>query len=107
MQSGFISVHPLLSFCYFMIILILSMSIKSPLYLLGLLCMTLGLLYFLDRLASLRKQLKFYLLMATVILILNPLFSTEGATVLFYLKNRSITLEGTLSPKYFVHVSCL
>lgn len=73
------------------------MLIKNPLFLLLLLTFTTVLLYFLDGLVSLRQHLKFYLFMALVILILNPLFSTEGATVLFYLKNRSITLEGVLS----------
>ena len=96
MKSGFISVHPLIAFIYFLAMVILSMLIKSPLYLSIFLLITTVLLYFLDHLRSLRKQLKFYLFMATFILILNPLFSQHGTTVLFYLKNRSITLEGVL-----------
>ena len=96
MKSGFISVHPLLAFSYFLIMIILVMLIKNPIYLLTILLITTGLLYFLDHLRSLRKQLKFYLLMALFILILNPIFSTHGTTVLFYLKNRSVTLEGVM-----------
>ena len=96
MKSGFISVHPLIAFIYFLAMVILSMLIKSPLYLSIFLLITTVLLYFLDHLSSIRKQLKFYLFMAAFILILNPLFSQHGTTVLFYLKNRSITLEGIL-----------
>lgn len=96
MKSGFTSIHPLLSFCYFFIFLVLSMVVKKPLFLFLLLILCTILLYFLDGLVTLKQNLKFYLFMAGVILILNPLFSTEGTTVLFYLKNRSITLEGVL-----------
>lgn len=96
MKSGVISVHPLLTFCYFMVMIVLCMLLKEPFYLLVLLLITMSLLYFLDHLRSLRKQLKFYLFMALFILILNPIFSTRGSTVLFYLKNRSVTLEGVI-----------
>lgn len=97
MQSGFTRVHPLLAFCYFMVILFFSMWFKQPLYLFSLLMFVIAPLYYWDRFATFRKHFKFYLIMALIVLVLNPLFYTGGTQVLFYLPNRSITVEGVLN----------
>lgn len=48
------------------------------------------------RVGELRKGIGFYLFIGILILIINPLFSHRGATILFYLFEQPITLESIM-----------
>lgn len=93
MGSGFASLHPALSFAYFVLLVIYAMVFMHPVYLLSILLCTVILNILLDQGESLKKNIKFYLIMAGVIIVLNPLFTGRGATILFYFRDRPVTLE--------------
>lgn len=94
--SGFSSLHPWLCFFYFLALLLFAMFFKHPFYLASLLFCTIIFNFFLDRGESLKKKAKFYLLIAAIVIVLNPLFSQRGATILFYLGHRPVTLESMI-----------
>lgn len=93
MIGGFQSIHPAISFFYFIGILFFSMVFKNPLYLVSLLVVIISMNYLLDKGKKLKKSIKAYLFMALIILIMNPIFSSRGATILGYFRNRPVTLE--------------
>lgn len=94
--KGFSSLHPGISFTYFVILILLPMIFRHPQYLGSILLFALLLNIFLDRGKALRKNSRFYLFMAAIISVFNPLFSQRGATILFYLGYRPVTLESTV-----------
>lgn len=96
MKSGFASLHPFISFFYFVAILIFTMLFKHPIYEVSLLTIVLFTLFLLDRGKSLKSHLRFYLWMGLFIIILNPIFSSKGSTILFYLRNKSVSLESVV-----------
>ncbi|WP_211746054.1 energy-coupling factor transporter transmembrane component T [Paenibacillus sp. Marseille-Q4541] len=93
MVYGFASLHPRLCFIYFAGLITICMLVKHPVYLGAAFLVTILLNFSIDRGRSLRKGLVRYLLIALVIFITNPLFSSRGATILFYLLDRPVTLE--------------
>lgn len=96
MTSGFLSIHPAVGFIYFVGAIMLFTLIKHPLYLVSFLIINILWLLLLGEGHTLGKNVRFYGFMVLIILILNPLFNNEGTTILFYLANRSITLEAIL-----------
>lgn len=96
MLGGFISVYPWLSFIYFVTIIIFSLLFKHPLYLITLLIISLSMILCFHQVGVLKAQLKFYLFMASLLIILNPLFVGRGTTILFYIGYRNITLESVI-----------
>lgn len=91
--SGFSSLHPGLCFSYFVMLVLFSMIFRHPAYLVGILACAAGTNVLLDGGKALKKNLRVYLVMAAVILLLNPIFSQRGATILFYFRDRPVTLE--------------
>jgi energy-coupling factor transport system permease protein len=73
--------------------LLLIMWLSHPVYLLTALGCMLLLNFLLDGGEGLKKRWRGYLLMALVVMVLNPLFSSRGATILGYFRNRPITRE--------------
>ena len=67
-----------------------------PYFLLAALLSVILLNFFHDRGKEIRKGAKFYIFIGVVILIINPLFSHRGATILFYLFDQPITLESIM-----------
>ncbi len=91
--SGFTSLHPAVCFGYFALLVLFAMVVKHPVYLLSLLGTVVALNYLLDRGRELRRNARWYLLLGLAVFIMNPLFSSRGATILFYLGQRPVTLE--------------
>lgn len=96
MSSGFSSLHPALTFTYFMLIIVIAMLFMHPLYLSTILLATILINLFMDSGEALKSNLKFYLIMAIVIMILNPIFSQQGSTILLYFRDRPVTLEAAI-----------
>ena len=93
MTGGFSSIHPGVAALYFGGMLLLIMWLSHPAYLLTALACMLLLNFLLDGGEGLKKSWRGYLLMALVVMVLNPLFSSRGATILGYFRNRPITRE--------------
>ncbi len=91
--NGFSSLHPAICFLYFGLLIIFPMIFRNPVYLASILFSVILLNLLLDRGKELKKNSKFYLLMASVVIFLNPIFSSRGATILFYFRDRPVTLE--------------
>ena len=93
MENGFSKLHPRLCFLYFIVSLIASMIFKHPIYLYTLLMVSILLNWSLDGGKALSKVIKSYLMMAFIVFVLNPIFSSRGATILFYLFDQPVTFE--------------
>lgn len=93
MIYGFSSLHPRLCFTYFAVLLLACMMYTHPVYsiltLIGIVALNLSL----DGGRALKKGIKGYLILAIIIFVSNPLFSSRGATILGYVFDRPITLE--------------
>lgn len=96
MLGGFISIYPWLSFTYFLLVILFSLLFKHPLYLSTLFIISLLMVFFFRQVNILKSQVKFYLFMASIIIILNPLFVGKGSTILFYIGYHNITLESLI-----------
>lgn len=96
MIHGFSTLHPRLCFAYFAVLLLSCMMFTHPVYsvltLLSIVLLNLSL----DGGRSLKKGIKGYLIMAMIIFLLNPFFSSRGATILWYVFDRPITLESII-----------
>lgn len=93
---GFNSLHPAVCFIYYMGLFLISMLFMHPYFLLAALLSVILLNFFHNNGKEIRKGVKFYIFIGLVILIINPLFSHRGATILFYLFDQPITLESTI-----------
>lgn len=96
MSSGFRSFHPITGYMYFLLMVVLSSMIKHPVYLSLLILGAIALNLTTDKGKSLKKPIKFYLLMSSIIILINPIFNLRGSTILFYLGDKGITLEATV-----------
>ncbi|MNJ39611.1 Energy-coupling factor transporter transmembrane protein EcfT [compost metagenome] len=93
MVYGFSGLHPGISLIYFAVLLGACMMFQHPIYLLMALLIIVVLLISLDGGRALKKVIKGYLLIALIIFISNPFFSSRGATILFYVLDRPVTME--------------
>lgn len=97
MKDSFTTYHPIVNFIYFCVILLVPMFFLHPVLLILSLCS--GILYTVS-LRGIRKflaMLPFVFLVFFLPAVVNPLFSHQGMTILFYLKNGNpITLESIL-----------
>lgn len=92
-QSRFSSIHPLPCFIYYIGGMALSMTIFHPIFLLSSGIIAIVINYIVDKGKNLKKSLKFYIFIGVLIVVINPLISNNGETILFYLFNKKITLE--------------
>jgi energy-coupling factor transport system permease protein len=91
-QTSFGKLHPLVTFLYFIGVLILTMIIENPIYLLiGFLVMIMN-TYIHTKLS--KKLLIGYLLLFLSMILLNVLFVREGTHVLFTIQGMLFTVEG-------------
>lgn len=93
MGYGFSSIHPLPSFLYYIGAIILTMTYYHPIFLLSGLLILIAINLIQDRGKKLKSYGKFYIFMALIIVFLNPIISSRGETVLFYVFDKVITLE--------------
>lgn len=96
MIRGLIDWHPLIAAMYFAGLFILLMTTSHPFYLLMIGCAVFTLLYLHDRSRLFLSSIKGYLFIVLFVMLMNPLFSSRGATILGYLFGRAITLESVL-----------
>ena len=93
MGYGFSSLHPLPSFLYYLGAIILIMTFYHPIFLLAGLLILIATNFIQDRGKKIKSYRKFYIFMAMIIIFMNPIISSRGETVLFYIFDRVITLE--------------
>lgn len=89
------TLHPLTLFLYFFYVIFTAVFTFNPLFLIPAL---IGAVLFLITLEGVKsvKILLVYLIIITVIALTNPLFSHNGATVLFFINDSRITLEALI-----------
>lgn len=93
MERGFSNVHPLVGFLYYFIFFVFAFILSHPLYL-GMMPVAIFIFILIKDRGNISGKLwGFYLLMAFVIFVMNPLFNPRGRTILFWFMDRPITLE--------------
>lgn len=93
-NSRFFSFHPLSSLIYFLVVIILTMFSSNPLITVISLAGAILFNFYIKTFNS--KKALFYLLVFLITALSNPIFSHNGATVLFFLGDNRITLESLL-----------
>ncbi|MGL4738531.1 MAG: energy-coupling factor transporter transmembrane component T [Cellulosilyticaceae bacterium] len=96
MIGGFTALHPIVSFSYFVLLFIGTMSFENPLYTGAFFVFAIGVSVDLDGGTTLARRYKLYGVMALLIWLMNTFFTSRGGTVLWYMGNRPVTLESTL-----------
>lgn len=95
-MKAFEKTHPFVLMCYFLLVLIMSMFIANPvIHILSLV----GGIAFCSTFTTLKEKLSdvgFYVALAILITITNPIFSHNGETPLFFMNGNPITLEAFL-----------
>ena len=92
-ERGFSVYHPFPCFLYYMGVIILTMITNHPVFLLTGLSMIIILNIMQDKGKSLKTFFKYYVIMVLFIVIINPLVSHRGNTILFYFSDNPVTLE--------------
>ncbi|MGN0460737.1 MAG: energy-coupling factor transporter transmembrane component T [Ruminococcus sp.] len=94
--KSFSSLHPLVLMVYFLTILVVSMFSTNPVLLS--LSLVGGMMFFgmMNSAKSFLSDLAFYIPMFFLIAIINPLFSHNGVTPLFFMNGNPVTLEAIL-----------
>lgn len=96
-KDAFSSLHPVVNFLFFALVLLFSMFLLHPVSLLLSLVCAASYNVYLNGRRSARKQLRFLLPMALLAAVLNPAFNHQGATILTYLPSGNpLTLESVL-----------
>lgn len=91
--NTFYDFHPLVNFLYFGAVILFSMMFIHPVFLgIGIIASFVYSIT-LNGVKSLKFNLYFLLPMMLMVIVLNPLFSHKGITILFYLNDKPITLE--------------
>lgn len=94
--NSFSEYHPLVNFLYFSVVIIFSMMFQQPVLLVISIVASFIYTIMLNGIKALKFNLYFLLPMLLVVIALNPLFSHEGMTILFYINNKPITLESII-----------
>lgn len=95
-EFGFQSVHPIVSFTYYVGVVLLVMLLFHPLFLLVALLAVIVLNVCHDRGRQLYRWRFMFLIVGVISLILNPLFNHRGSHILFYFLDQPITLEAVV-----------
>ncbi len=96
MNNGFASLHPAPCFLYYVSLVVLVMTVCHPLFLFCAVCLQVVLNIMQDGGKNLRKSIKHYIFLASIIAILNPFISHRGHTILFYFLDNPVTLEAVV-----------
>lgn len=87
MADCFSSFHPIVNMLYFFVVLLCAMFSMHPVLIcISLICGT-GYLLYLKGAKSVGKSFRYMGIMAVMIIVINPMFNHEGATILYYLDN--------------------
>ncbi len=93
MKNCFFGFHPVINFSYFALVITISMLCMQPIMLAISLLSSVTYAIYLGGKQAWLFQLRYMLPMLVLVMIINPLFSQAGSTVLFTLGNTSITME--------------
>lgn len=96
MKDSFASYHPSINFFYFVSVIIFSMFFMHPIFLAISLAGSATYSILLNGRRAVKFNFLYMIPMLLLIAVVNPIFSHEGATVLFYFNDTSITLESFL-----------
>lgn len=88
--------HPLASAVYFLSVLLILMFSANPAFLIFALLGASLFLILAEKNQAAMRDVGFYLLLFLIITLTNPLFSHQGATILFFINSKPITLESLL-----------
>lgn len=94
--NSFSSLHPVVLMVYFISVIVVSMFSTNPVILLLALLGGFSFSLMLSGLKNLLSDLGFYIPMFLLITIINPLFSHNGVTPLFFMNGNPVTLEAIL-----------
>lgn len=95
-MSGFRSMHPSVAVVYYAGLLLFTLLLFHPVFLLTEILALLGLMLLQGQGRRIAGSLGFGLIVAVPAALLNPLFSHRGAVILFYFLDQPITLEAVL-----------
>lgn len=93
---GFIGLHPAVSFLYYIGLFAFSMIFQHPYFLVSAFIAVVLLNIFHDGGKKVLSGFYFYIFIAIMILVINPLFSHRGSMILFYFLEQPITLESVV-----------
>lgn len=96
MKDSFASYHPWINFFYFVSVILFSMFFMHPIFLAISLAGSATYSILLNGRRAVKFNFLYMIPMLLLIAVVNPIFSHEGATVLFYFNDTSITLESFL-----------
>lgn len=96
MDTGFKTYHPIVSFCYYLVVIIFSMFSMRPLFLAMTLIASFSYVIILEGKSAIKSKLKQLVAIILLTAIVNGLFVHKGVTVLFYLNDNAITLESII-----------
>lgn len=94
--NSFSEYHPIVNFLYFTIVIAFSMIFNHPVFLVISIISSFIYTIMINGGKGLKFNLYFLLPMFLIVVLLNPLFSHKGMTILFYLNNKPITLESII-----------
>lgn len=92
-MTGFERFHPVVLFFYYVCVLLFAMFSVHPLILLAVLAGGVFFFGMMTPLSNLAKDLLYYLFLFLLIMLVNPLFSHNGVTILFFMNDNPVTLE--------------
>ncbi|WP_052410076.1 energy-coupling factor transporter transmembrane component T [Paenibacillus durus] len=95
-MSGFRSMHPAVAALYYAGLLMFTLLLFHPVFLVTETLVLLGLMLLQGQGRRIAGSLAFCLIIAVPAALLNPLFSHRGAVILFYFMDQPITLEAVL-----------
>ena len=90
--NSFSEYHPLVNFLYFTVVIMFSMIFQHPVLLVISIISSFSYTIILNGIKALKFNLYFLLPMLFMVIALNPLFSHQGMTILFYIDNKPITM---------------
>lgn len=115
MEDSFSGYHPIINFGYFVVVLVISMFVNHPVFLGISLFSAFVYSGILKGWGKAFKSALLYLPIIIIVILINPMFSHYGVTILFYLKNGNpVTLEsmvygvvmGAMLITIFIWFSC-
>lgn len=96
MENGFRGYHPYVILFYYLCTGFLIMYFKHPLFLVGALVLLVLVNVSHDRGAALKRWTIPLIIMSLFFIVLNPFLVSRGSTILFYFRDRQVTLEATM-----------
>src|SRR5690625_3557708 len=95
-ENGFRGYHPYVAFCYYVSTGVLVMFYNHPLFLLSALLLLISVNLTHDKGKALKKWTVPLIVMGLLFALINPFLVSRGSNILFYFRNKQITLEATM-----------